>query len=95
VKEKQAMKRRSKSFPDMLTELSIASWQTMAYRTGLILAGQCTEAEYRTMLSEKFLAAQQSALAAMLPSANPEIAILAPWHRAASANARRLRRRKR
>ena len=40
------------------------------------------------MTTEKIVAAQRSVLAAMLP-----LGILAPWHRAAFANAKRLGRR--
>ena len=79
----------------MLAELSIASWQTMAYRTGMMMLDTCSGAEYQKMLSEKIQAAQESALAAMTPSDDPFSAALAPWLRAASANAKRLSRPKR
>jgi len=79
----------------MLAELAIASWQTVAYRMGMIARGTCSAVEYQRMATEKLIAMQQSALAAMLPSRNRGTALLAPWHRAASANAKRLRRRKR
>jgi len=43
------------------------------------------------MVMEKLAAAQQSALAMLIPGCDPTRAILTPWHRAASANAKRLR----
>ena len=76
----------------MLAELALASWQTMAYRIGMMALGTCSAAEYHKMMTEKFVAAQRSAFAALQPSAASETALLAPWHRAASANAKRLRR---
>jgi len=77
----------------MLAELALASWQTIAYRMSMMALGTCSAAEYRRMTTEKIVAAQRSVLAAMLPLGNRETAILAPWHRAASANAKRLGRR--
>ncbi len=88
------MARRKTPLAQMLVELTVASWQTMAYRMGMMALGTCSAAEYRRMATEKVAAAQQSALAAMLPGRNREAAILAPWRRAATSNARRLRRRK-
>ena len=76
----------------MLAELAFASWQTMAYRMSMMALGTCSPAEYQKMATEKFMAVQRSALAVLQPSRNGETAFLAPWHRAASANAKRLRR---
>jgi hypothetical protein len=88
------MRSRTKRLPVMLAELALASWQTMTCRMSMIALGTCTAVEYQKMATEKLLAAQRSVLAGLRPSRNPDTAILAPWHRAASANAKRLRRRK-
>ena len=87
------MKQQPISFPVMLAELTIASWQTMAYRMGMMAFGTCSAAEYQRMATEKLVAAQRSALA-VIQTGGSDTAFLAPWHRAASANAKRLGRRK-
>jgi hypothetical protein len=88
------MKRTDKSLPVLLSELTFASWQTIVMRMGMMASGTCSLAEYQRMLGEKLLASQKSAMAMMLPGHSRDRAVLAPWHRAASANAKRLRRRK-
>jgi hypothetical protein len=87
------MKRRTLSF--MLTDLALASWETIAHRMGQMARGTCTPAEYRRMVTEKLLAAQRSTLALMRPGGNRAAAALAPWRSAAKRNAKRLRRRRR
>ena len=89
-------KRRTKqTLPAMLTSLGIASAQTIALRTAMMAAGTCTPAEYRRMVREKAAAALQTAhRAAFWPPASAA-ALLAPWHSKATANAKRLRRRRR
>ena len=79
----------------MLSELAFASWLTMAHRLTMMTLGTCTMAEYQRMWIEKVLAAQQSAFAALTPQRRSYTAAIAPWHRAASRNAKRLGRRKR
>jgi hypothetical protein len=74
----------------MMAELALASWETIARRTAMIARGACTPAEYQRMVMEKAAALQQSALAVM--TGQGEKAALRPWHRRATANARRLRR---
>jgi hypothetical protein len=74
----------------MMAELALASWETIARRTAMIARGACTPAEYQRMVMEKAAALQQSALAVM--TGRGEKAALRPWHRRATANARRLRR---
>jgi hypothetical protein len=74
----------------MMAELARASWETIARRTAMIARGACTPAEYQRMVMEKAAALQQSALAVM--TGRGEKAALRPWHRRATANARRLRR---
>jgi hypothetical protein len=74
----------------MMAELMMASWETMALRSLMIAQGTCSLAEYQRMATEKATALQQSALAVI--SGHGEMAALAPWHRHATANAKRLRR---
>jgi hypothetical protein len=78
-------------FPLMLAELAFASWETIARRTMMVVQGTCTPAEYRRMFFEKARAAQRSSRAASRRSRN-STALVAPWHKGATANARRLRR---
>ncbi|HZB91973.1 MAG TPA: hypothetical protein VE397_11055 [Stellaceae bacterium] len=64
------------------------------HRSSMMAAGSCSPAEYQRMVLEKIEAAQRSALALMRPWWAAGVgAALAPWHRKARANARRLRRR--
>jgi hypothetical protein len=74
----------------MMAELAIASWETIARRTALIARSVCTPAEYQRMMMEKSAALQQSAMAVL--TGRGKKAALAPWHKRATANARRLRR---
>ena len=75
--------------PQMLTELALSSWETIARRGVLMASGQCSAAEYSSMVSEKLGAVQTSALALM--AGGTMAAILTPWHAGATANAKRLR----
>ena len=77
------------SLPLMMTELAVASWETMWHRSVLMLSGACTAAEYEQMVTEK-MAAFQLAGSAMLSGRDAE-AVLRPFHKRATANARRLR----
>jgi len=74
----------------MMAELAMASWETIARRTAMIARGTITSAEYQRMVIEKAAALQQSAIAMM--TGRGKKAALAPWHKRATANARRLRR---
>jgi len=74
----------------MMAELAVASWETIARRTAMIARGGLTPAEYQRMVIEKATALQQSAIAVM--TGRGKKAVLAPWHKRATANARRLRR---
>lgn len=74
----------------MMAELMVASWETIALRSLMIAQGTCSLAEYQRMAMEKATALQQSTLAMML--GRGDRAALAPWHRRATANAKRLRR---
>jgi hypothetical protein len=84
--------RKRRPLPLMMTELMLASWETIALRSLMMASGACSPAEYQRMALEKAAAFQQSALAAM--TGRGQQAVLAPWHRRATANARRLRKRR-
>lgn len=77
-------------FPLMMAELMFSSWETIAWRTLMIAQGSCSPDEYQRMVFEKMEAAQDSGLA--LSFQGDMVAALRPWHRSATANARRLRR---
>jgi hypothetical protein len=62
----------------MMTEMMLASWETIARRTLMIARDTCTPAEYRRMVIEKVAALQRSTLAGM--SGRGTRAVLAPWH---------------
>ena len=86
------MARRGTPFlPLMMMELAMAASETIFHRTWLMATGQCSPAEYQRMLAEKVKAAQLSGRLALSPRLDSS-ALLAPWHRAAKRNARRLRR---
>lgn len=77
-----------------MTELAFASWETLMHRTAMMVQGSCSPAEYHRMVMEKAEAAHHSMLAMMRPGRHADMsALLAPWHRRARANAKRLRRR--
>ncbi len=86
------MKHRRRSatpMPLLLFELGLFSWETMVRRTSMMMQGVCTAAEYQRMLLEKVHAAQLSGKAIL--RGRDSKTVLAPWHRAVRANARRLR----
>jgi len=87
---KRPARRRARSLPLMMAELAMASWETIARRTAMIARGTCTPTEYQRMVMEKAAALQQSAIAVM--TGRSKKAALRPWHKRATANARRLRR---
>jgi hypothetical protein len=89
------MRAYPKPFPVLFAELAFASWQTILLRTGLIASGACSAAEYQRMVMEKMAALQQSGYAAVQSCGDDHRAIMRPWHRAATANAKRLGRRRR
>lgn len=84
-------KRPSSSLPFMLGEMALASWETITRRSWMMAQGRCSRAEYRRMLAEKIEAAQLSTLALAFPKRVDVAALVSPWHRRATANARRLR----
>lgn len=86
-------KRTALPLPLMWAQLAADSWETIGRRTLMMANGTCSPAEYQRMVTEKMLAAQQSAIAMMRPSHTVDwAAAMAPWHKGAGANARRLSR---
>ena len=77
------------ALPVMMTELAAASWETMWHRTALMMTGECTTTEYQRMVSEK-MGAMQQAGAAIITGGDAE-SVLRPFHKRATANAKRLR----
>ena len=86
---KRRRTRPSPLLPVMIVELAIASAQTIAHRTAMAATGRCSPEEYSKMMVEKMTAMQQMGLAAMAPGVTA-LALLTPWHRAATRNSRRL-----
>lgn len=75
----------------MMTELAVASTETILHRTVTMATGDCTVAEYTRMVTEK-MTASTLATGALLTGESIE-AVLAPYHSRATANAKRLRKR--
>jgi len=73
----------------MLTELAMASWETVWHRTALMASGECTSAEYGRMVDEKMNALFQSGMA--FAAGKDAEDVLRPFHKRATANAKRLR----
>jgi hypothetical protein len=82
-------KRRSRSLPAMMTELTIASWETIYRRSLMMAQGTCSAAEYQRMVMEKAAAVQASSLA--LLTGRGHAAAVTPYLVRSRANARRLR----
>jgi hypothetical protein len=77
------------ALPIMMTELALASWETIWHRSTLMLTGACSQDEYGRMVHEKMRALQQSGQALM--EGRSTEAVLRPFHKRATANAKRLR----
>lgn len=77
------------ALPIMMTELAVASWETVWHRTALMASGECSGAEYERMLGEKMNAMQQAGAALM--GGKPVEDVVRPFHGRARANAKRLR----
>jgi hypothetical protein len=85
-------RRKAVSLPMMMTDLMMASWETIARRTLLVAQNKCSPAEYHRMVREKALAAATSGLRLISSGGRASMAsVLAPWHSRAVANAKRLR----
>jgi hypothetical protein len=83
-------KRRRRSLPAMMTQLTFASWETICRRTLMMAQGTCSAAEYQRMVMEKAAAMQASTLALLTGRGNA--AVVAPYLARSRANAKRLRR---
>lgn len=80
------------SLPVMMMELAFASWETIGHRALMMAQGTCSVAEYSRMMREKMAASEQSSAALVRSGPMPDwAALMAPWHRRATSNARRLR----
>ena len=77
------------ALPMMMTQMAIASWETILHRTAMMALGTCSVAEYTRMTTEK-IAAMQSSMA-VLARGGSHAAVLAPFVSRSRANARRLR----
>jgi hypothetical protein len=85
-------RRKTVFLPFMLAELAFASWETMTRRVMMMAQGTCSPAEYQRMFFEKARAARRSSRAASSRRSRNPVALIAPWHKGATANAKRLRR---
>jgi hypothetical protein len=83
-------KHRGRNIPSMMTQLTLASWETIFHRTLMMAQGTCSAAEYQRMVMEKAAAMQASTVAMM--TGRGHAAILEPYIVRSRANARRLRR---
>jgi hypothetical protein len=87
---KKTRRRKAVRLPAIMTEMMFASFETIARRSCMLAQGKCSPTEFARMVLEK----QQALLlsgSALLGGASAA-SILAPFHRGATANAKRLRR---
>jgi len=75
----------------MTTELTWASWETIIRRTFMMAQSTCSLAEFHRMLDEKTAAALEIGGLLFSPNGTTPEDLLTPWHRRATANAKRLR----
>ena len=93
TKRKQKKSSAWPMLPFEMADLAFASWETIAHRSRMMLAGSCSSLEYQRMFEEKMSAVCDSAVAAAFtPGPSMLSAALAPFTRRARANAQRLRR---
>ena len=91
-KRRKPMRRGATSLPAMFAEMAAASVETIARRTAMMVSGRCSAAEYQRMVAEKAKAAVETAVVLAKPQRkNAAKKVVAPWHRRAVANAKRLR----
>jgi hypothetical protein len=85
-------KRKAVSLPLLMSNLTLASWETISRRMLLISQNKCSQAEYQRMVHEKAEAAMASGLKLVSSKGHASItSLLTPWLNLASANAKRLR----
>ena len=91
---KRHRQHRPSLLPLKMLELTLASWETIGHRTLMMARGTCSPMEYAQMVHEKAVALSRSSV--LLSGSKPPTlsALIKPWHRKATANARRLRRRR-
>src|SRR5690606_16845234 len=82
---RRSRSRRKPTVPVLLTEIAVASTETILHRTALAASGRCSPMEYQRMISEKILAMQQMTLAAMVPGVAAAVAPGGTEHLAAAA----------
>jgi hypothetical protein len=83
---------KAMSLPFLMTNLTLASWETIARRTMLMAQNQCSPAEYQRMVREKAQAAMESGVRLAMSGGHASMAtLMAPWYSLAKANAKRLR----
>ena len=89
---KTRKRRRGLPLAVMMSDLMLASWETITRRSLLIMQNDCSPAEYRRMVNEKAEAAARSTVRLLSGGGRATTAsLLAPWRSRAIANARRLR----
>jgi hypothetical protein len=89
---KKTRHRKAVRLPAMMTELMSSSFETIARRSWMLARGKCSPTEFARMVLEKQRALCLSGFA--LLSGASAASILAPFHRGATANAKRLRRKR-
>jgi len=87
---KKTRRRKAVRLPAMVTELMFSSFETIGRRSWMLSQGKCSPTEFARMVLEKQQALCLSGFALLTGASAPSI--LAPFHRAATANAKRLRR---
>jgi hypothetical protein len=89
---KRRKRRQRLSLAGVMSDLMLASLETITRRSFLILQNDCSPAEYRRMANEKAEAAARSAARLVSSGGRATMtSLLAPWRSRAIANARRLR----
>jgi hypothetical protein len=84
------------SLPTMMANLTMASWETIMQRSMLIAQNACPPEEYLRMVQEKTEATMESGMKLLWSGGQASMAsLIAPWHRRATANAKRLRKKTR
>jgi hypothetical protein len=80
------------SLPLLMTDLTLASWETISRRMLLISQNKCTPDEYQRMVHEKAEAAMASGMKLISSYGQASMtSLMTPWLNLASANAKRLR----
>jgi hypothetical protein len=88
-------RRTTASLPSLMTNLTLRSWETICHRSLLMAQNTCSPAEYQRMVAEKAGAAMESGMRFMLSGGRASMAsLLAPWNARATANSKRLRKKK-